>query len=386
MTHDTTRRALLASVVGLAGCSRTSPGGHNRRAGDDVSELDTDARLDGWLSYQNDDSNRGWVAEPIPADNPPEQLWTTSVGDTDSGVVSTGRHLYVGDGSGRCFRLDGRSEWTVENSGQSGATPTLAYNRVLFTTLDSVISTDRDSGAISWNETFGNVQRSIVTHETSIALCASEGVFGVSLRDGTTEWRFEGAGQAKRGLCRSDDALFVVAGDGSKGTVYRLSMVDGTKQWEVDLSGVPVCPPVVSESSVYVVTSDMTVACLDTTNGTLDWEATTPATRTPPPAISPSLVYVASGNGDVLQALDARDGSHVWEFETGPTLAPPVATPSGVLVGTMNEGLIYVSEDGKRRWRVPSVNVRSPLCISDNKLFFKDDRSSSLRAFGWGHE
>lgn len=175
--------------------------------------------------------------------------------------------------------------------------------------------------------------------------------------EGTEAWRFpiEGIGDVVGGFTlRGDDVLF----PGSDGAVYRLDSEKGKKVFRVALPGrgLPRGPlsEVGPDGTVFVVTSNGMVHCIDADEGRILWSTRVNAEGAHSPLRAGDHVLIASDSGEVV-CLSASDGERLWQRNMGVGLATAVsATETLAIVGTRDQRLVALSiTENTVDWEVP---------------------------------
>lgn len=167
----------------------------------------------------------------------------------------------------------------------------------------------------------------------------------------------------------ADGRVYLTTGDG----VFALSLRDGTERWhEADVRpaataartnyGSGLAPPIVGDGRVYVATPDAVLA-LDAADGTAIWRSPD-LTPTGTPAVADGAVFVPTADG--VRSFDAADGTRRWEANGRATTQPAVAEGTVVVSGETQLGLDAAT--GDRRWEA-DVRSDAPPAVHDATVF-----------------
>ncbi len=230
-----------------------------------------------------------------------------------------------------------------------------------------------------------------------------DGVYSVSLRDGTLLWR-HGADNDVNGVAFSEGT---VVATGDQGEVWALDADDGSPNWvfrkEDDLF---FTNPLIVDGLVFVGSSEGTLFALDLESGLLQWSAEFDSALRGGAASDGEAVYAAGEAGDVRAF--GLDGQEFWREKlsfatlTSETLTARVfATPT--IVGD-HVVISYVRDDvypvpalmaldrytGSIRWEASDPNrlkegwgnLRSSPAVVGDVLVFGDPAFAGLAAVG----
>lgn len=369
------RRAVLATGAAtlVAGCQSDGFGSDARQT---TVDIDCEAS-DGWRQYQTDAANSGTRTQRTP----PFDAELTSVGSVSefSGgvVVDDARRAFFGDQQAvRAIDVrEGDERWRREFNSLVSATPVLACNAVVVQTSVRTYALDRSDGTTLWEASPGN-QFAEPLSDGRHVFVASSVPTALDLRDGSTRWSHDLTDVTPWGCCLGDGCLVVTGLTDRGGVAVGLDAASGDRRWRTDLPNPVKASPTYRDGTAYVPDEGTHLVALSIETGDVEWR-TRPYDSLPggrwaaTPTVAGDTVVVPSGNGGTTAAVDRASGETVWEVETGPTLAPPVATGSGVVVGTMNEGLFLVDADGTVVDRRTDTRAGSQMALTDAGLFYK---------------
>jgi outer membrane protein assembly factor BamB len=139
--------------------------------------------------------------------------------------------------------------------------------------------------------------------------------------------------------------------------------------------------PVLRAGTLYVGSSDGTLAALDASTGTPRWRSQAGGAVASTPAVDDRAVYVASRDG-LLRALDVRTGRERWRHRFDAALGPddywdyflssPVLVDGVIYIGS-GDGHVLALEaaSGRVAWRVDvGARVRSTIAVHGGTLVF----------------
>ncbi|MEU6147764.1 serine/threonine-protein kinase [Streptomyces sp. NPDC047081] len=96
-----------------------------------------------------------------------------------------------------------------------------------------------------------------------------------------------------------------------------------------------------------------------TSDGGLRWNARTQAAPTSDPVAAKGVAYVGT-YGDVLQALNLKDGSVLWSVAAGTDVGRPTVVGDMLVVGSSGEvGLYGILRSGRLSWSTDNPDVNS---------------------------
>jgi outer membrane protein assembly factor BamB len=341
------RRAVLASVAGLAGCVSLGGGGSSDRS--------TPAATD----------------EPPTATPTPERTRTpTATAAPTATATATPAVLAAVSGDYPAYRHDaGRRAYTPSTAGPAAA-PEVAYTLELpGAVTQPVVADDRLSLAVQGD---GEVSPTVATYDlrrgtrlwtadvgapagtapvfvddrvlvqTPRGTCALDG-------DGQRVWRSQAVTTGGFDPTVVGDRVYVVGG-----RAMAALGVDGSRVWSAPLGAQPLAPPAADGDRVYLlVPRDMTtmgLLALDAEDGTTAWRRAVEARSGFPPTRAGDTVYVTSDRrqGGVT-ALDADSGDRRWRADVRLDRGPAV-TDDRIVVARGPRVVGLSRADGSVEW------------------------------------
>ena len=307
------RRAVLASVAGLAGCVSLGSGGSTDQstpAATDDSATPTATRGPTPTATATTGEDSTVTATPTPT---PELL----------AAVSGGYPAYRHDA--------GRRAYTPSTAGPAAA-PDVAYTLELPTEVSqpvvdghrlalafhggsespTVATYDLRRGTRLWTADAGAPAGTApVVAGDRVLLQTSRGTYAFD-GEGATAWRSRAVTTGGFDPTAVGDRVYAVGGRGMAALGR-----DGSEAWSVPLGAEPLAPPAADAETVYLLvprdTTTMGLLALDAGDGTTAWRRAVEARSGFPPARAGDAVYVTSDRrqGGVT-ALDADSGDRLW--------------------------------------------------------------------------
>jgi outer membrane protein assembly factor BamB len=186
--------------------------------------------------------------------------------------------------------------------------------------------------------------------------------------DGTVKWTYLTGGAISTSPCVAYGTVYIGSGDGK---LYALSE-GGEPKWSYNASGSST--PAVYNGSIYYNVSGKLYSI--GSNGSVNWTYTFPAGGgTEPPAAANGIIYVGSSNNK-LYAIK-QDGTFYWSFNVNNDALSPSVSDGTVYFGIGSPAEIYaLEENGTFKWsyRVGSTGSgRSVVTVANGKVYFMAD-------------
>ncbi len=179
-----------------------------------------------------------------------------------------------------------------------------------------------------------------------------------------TQWTYQTGGQVIGTCALSESSLFVGSTDGY---LYALDKQSGALQWKFDGKNEIRSTPAIDETTVFFHTVAGDLYALDTHTGGLQWQTSLKGETMvdvwdyyqSSPVIHHNLLIVGSGNGQVY-GLNKETGKEVWTFRTGGVVhTDPLVYDDKVYIGSF-DGHLYAldSATGTALWSFKTVGNR----------------------------
>lgn len=347
---------------------------------------------------------RGTAATTAPGPtSEPVEVWRSDEGYTVSTVpVVRDGLLFAGSGFKRLQAHEaatGEVIWS-HDLGAFARTPAAVADGMAYVVDErsTVHAIAADTGTEQWTESFGNIRVAPVVGAGNLYLAGQPTALrAVDPASGASVWQAD-AGQSvdavpavadgtvhfARGRLRAVDAatgrqqwtaplpttndnraydgtvaiadgrLYVRSLDGDENARVAAYALDGTRQWETELTGFTQ-PPTVSDGTVYLAGTEHLTA-LNANDGSTRWERRTfPRLRRPAVATGTHLFVVGDGT---LHAVDPASGDLAWTYSPGGTdvVTRPAVVGTTLFLGT-GTGVIALGEPGA----TPTPGGRTPV-------------------------
>ncbi len=143
-----------------------------------------------------------------------------------------------------------------------------------------------------------------------------------------------------------------VVGDAS-GKVYGLALKSGKEQWKFETQGAVYSTPQASGDLVVFGSTDGNIYALKATTGREAWRCTTGRPIVASPRIADGVVYIGSSEG-IFRALDLATGKPLWRFDhlAGFVETKPLLYDGKVIFGAWDQYLYALeAKTGRLAWR-----------------------------------
>jgi outer membrane protein assembly factor BamB len=249
------------------------------------------------------------------------------------------------DGTMRALqRTDGSLKWEFNTDGEIDSGATFYKDLVLVTSQDgSLYALDAESGTLKWKYSTGDQLRcspTIVENRTFLGGCDGK-LHVVNLDDGTSlgEPYVLGNPTGSTPAIVGDVGYLSTYG----GQILAFHWKDLSRKWIFfDNKLVPEFEVSVAATNELIVGvgKNRKVLGINAQDGKLVWEAPLKKRADVAPVISDSRVWIASTDAR-LYALDLKTGQEVWKYEfNGPLHSAPAIVGGRMVLGTDNEGVV----------------------------------------------
>jgi eukaryotic-like serine/threonine-protein kinase len=313
--------------------------------------------------------------------------------------------LYVGGGLGELYKLDtetGKLLWRFQTTARTIPAPaTVAGNDVYFGDSDgNVYALNADTGKQVWTfSTEGSIVGSPTVDGPTVYLGSADShLYALNAQTGAKVWSYD-PGQGNETVTVTsatvvNGVVYASASDEATHTyVFAVNAQTGAQVWRIQVNGVLLSAPQVSQGKVYAVSSPISkqaattsqIVVFNAANGSQPTqptqEAVAPGTQAAPlappsPTIVNGTVYFGSQDGTV-SAVSAGTAAVLWHQNVGGAVdSSPVVTQAliyvGVSTGTIDNNAIMALNpaDGTPRWTSQlSHYAGSNIVVSGNVLF-----------------
>ncbi|MFC7323262.1 PQQ-binding-like beta-propeller repeat protein [Halorubrum rutilum] len=215
------------------------------------------------------------------------------------------------------------------------------------------------------------VRSSVTSKDGTVVFGNDDGtVYGVSLSDGTEQWTYSTGAAVDAGVAISDGIVVFAssAGDTDVGGLYAVSLSDGTEQWTYSTGAFDFTSGIaISNNTVFAGYYEDLLA-LSLNDGSEKWSATPADDIQSGVAVSDGTVVYADDTGAVY-ARSVSDGGGEWEFSVNDRVRSDIGIRNGTVVFGSDTNKIYgVSlSDGTEQWSYSTGSgVESGVAFTDN--------------------
>lgn len=261
------------------------------------------------------------------------------------GAVTDGKIIYAPNGDGNLYAIDPAQKdnnqpkviWTFNTGNRLWSKPLLADGKLYQGALDhKLYAIDAATGKELWR--FEGASAPIAVQPTLkdgiLYFGAFDSIFyAVNAKDGSLKWKTVVDGWVWTAAAVTSDAVYF--GD-VKGKLYALVLSNGQRNWTFETRDSIKAQPVISGTSMYVVSVDTNVYAFDLKDIKKDaagvvefnsakWRNETIGRRLlSSPVVMGDVLLIPVFDGDIkVWALDANTGSRKYQFPI-----PPPATPT----------------------------------------------------------
>ena len=345
-------------------------------------------------------------AAPPDADRPAvpwervNRSWELTLEDADVSrpAVSNGT-LYLTDDNATVYAIDrttGQRTWQTQ-VGQRITSPLVVSNGTVYagTARQGVVALRSTTGDIRWGERVGGpvISPPRVADGTVYVRTTAGQLRALAATDGVERWSYSPVGARTVRTTVAGDTVVVATNAGRNGTGAGLSGIDpegGERTWRVELEGISVSAPAVSDGTVYdsrvrPESGSYRIGAVDLNTGERRWSSGFDGTAALSLTAAGGLVYAAATDArgpdrtgprnSTLVAIDG-DGNRRWSADVDGALRPSPAVSNGTVYVGSSTGAVaaFAADSGQRRWRAAmSGDVTAPLVATGERLYAGSD-------------
>jgi outer membrane protein assembly factor BamB len=260
--------------------------------------------------------------------------------------------------------------------------------------LSSVVAVRLRDREELWRTSLEDVSRSGVTIEGNTVYVGDQGgtVYALSLDDGSITWTEQVGGRADTPIAVADGNAYVVGRDADTPRVVLAAFdaATGERAWSplsLQVSSTAGSAPTAGGGSLFLGSADRRVRALDASNGDEQWNGLVLSVFSPATALAydGESLYAADVAGGMYR-LEAVDGARLWSFHVNEAVlrSAPVVSGSYALLGLGNGGMVAVDvESGHLAWRSPVTPglIGTFALAGDAVIAVKGGRDAGLIAF-----
>lgn len=293
----------------------------------------------------------------------PEKIQEAILG---GGLAYSKGQLFVTTPFAELFAFDvktGKGQWMAKVNGPLRASPTVSDGRVFVVTLNNELSAfDQETGKLLWTHE-GLVENTGVLGGSSPAVYQdvvlvpySSGEFKALRADtGAPLWEenlssthntdsFAGIPHIRAKPVVVDGVAYVVSQAGKSAAI---DIRTGQTLWSNDYGGSQT--PLVAGDSLFLITNDNLIMCLNKNNGLVRWYKILPMWKDEVknkgrivwngPLLAGSKLYVTSSDGEMF-ALNPSNGSKAFDYKLPGDVVVPTIGVDGTLFMVTESGLL----------------------------------------------
>lgn len=288
-----------------------------------------------------------------------DQVWRSTIGDTDASVVASRDSIFSVSGAGIVRRHDSESgevTWEADLDGGTRSSPLLFDGGLWVAVGEELAVLDPSTGAIRDSVALGAHADSspaavgdvivIGTRSNKLAFVdvSTLAVDFVALPDARDELRTYADGVAATPVI-ADGSVYVGSTSGS----LVCATLSGDVQWETDL-GAPIYGAVAIGDGVgFVPTGSGQLVAFDLDDGSVKWTSDLGDAAYSSPVFAAGFVLATAENGRLF-AFDADSGEELWSLEVGEPgnymASSPAVSGSMVVLGSNDGSIVGVETDG----------------------------------------
>lgn len=215
----------------------------------------------------------------------------------------------------------------IEDASMDATQPVVANKSVYTATQDGLFSLSLRDGTQQWQQDlkpvtyssiwgYGDILLPPTVADQRLFLPTTNGLVGVDARDGSIVWR-DTELQATGTPTVTNSSLFVPA----DGTLLMIDPSDGSRQWSEQVDATM---PALVDGTVVTVGDE--VVAMDATTGERRWGR--PVSGDTYPVVVDGTVYTGTRDGLIGRSLS--DGTEQWRIDRGRFSLPPVVTPDTI--------------------------------------------------------
>jgi outer membrane protein assembly factor BamB len=332
-----------------------------------------------WQNVGGDLAHSGYSDSPVV---PLELIWKYKVGGSEisAPVVDRGT-VFVGSDDNNLYAINaanGSLKWQYPALGRV-YTPAAKDGLVFAASFDNNIYALDQDGNLKWQTGTGNSQASpVVAYNRILYGGFDKYIYAIHIINGSIKWQYATGDWVESSPAISQGVIYAGSNDNK---IYALDP-DGHLRWSYTTGGSIVSSPSVVNGIVYAGSKDNSIYAIDSTDGTFKWSRKTNDWVISSPAVFENKVFAGS-NDNYIYALDIDSGDVIWNYMTNGRVDSPSVVVRGALYAGSEDGIIYVlsTENGELINKYDAGNGIISLALSDNMLF-ATSRDGYVYAFG----
>lgn len=375
------RRRLL--VVGgtalLAGCTSDSDESTDTR---EPSGTTTETDVPTSTATETDEPTETETSTPSDSGGTQQWSWPAAVEVRTSPVVVDGS-LYFGVTDGYMYALDATDSSTQWSKGGSTdrqpvfSSPTVVDDTVYYGRTGYYYAVNANDGTEQWNfESGGQVYGTpAVSDDLVYTPSLTAPLYALNMDSGEQEWEFNN-GDTFAEPSVADGTVYI----GGDTQLYAVDAELGTLNRSLWTGGKVQGPPVVTNGSVYLVTTGGDLFSFNVEDGAEQWSGEIDGSAFGSLAVADETIYTTNyyfdGGNNRIFAIDANTGENIWTTSIGGNVDTQPTVANGTVYVGCHDGNVYAVdvEDGTEKWRFETGGeVHSSPAVADGSVYFGSD-------------
>ncbi|MDZ4723991.1 MAG: PQQ-binding-like beta-propeller repeat protein [candidate division Zixibacteria bacterium] len=334
------RTAALAALILMSagiGCSKSYKLGQDQS----VSESP-------WAYSRGNASAQGRIDNPSFTGNL-SLLWEQKEGDKPIGPLTIFSDQLVYPSSKKRLRFfnlsDGAPSGRVKQKGLAHG-GFISHDTLSFFALghkrNMLVAYNMREGEAKWQKSVKDAAPGTIIVENKLIVSSVDGlVTALDPATGKQIWKFKAKERFIAGPSFEKGRIYQ---PGDKGTLYVLSLADGTELFKITADG-PLTTAVAVDGMVYAGDIEGQVYAIDPESRSIVWRAKVLGPIWGAPALSKDNVFIGHSGGQLV-CFDKATGEEKWRFDAGEVIkAAPLAIGNFVAVGTLGGHLFVVNAE-----------------------------------------
>lgn len=322
-----------------------------------------------WPTYMGNYARTPFLHERV-ADEAPEVVWASSVGSGIQGMPVATDEVIVAARSDRHIetisRLDGSTFWRKRIDGPP-VSP-LLIGDVIYTATEEdgrVRALRLEEGEDVWKREIPSVKQPItIVGDTVFAATENRILLAVtSQREPIWSVRLPRAASASPIVL--DEIVVLAAFD----SLFSVNRSTGLRRGSAHSREVFTGEAAADDENIYLATEDGSLLAWTTPELEPLWQASGFGHFFSGPVLADGMGYATTREGQLLR-FDPRTGAaEILATVQGTVLASPIVVQNGILIGTLDGRLYFVSRDGQPIWDVKlEGSIEAPVVVHEGRI------------------
>lgn len=323
-----------------------------------------------WPTHLGNGARAPFLSERVTTDTP-IVVWSAAIDGGIRGVSAVTRQVVIVGSTKRQIvalnRQDGSEYWRKGLEGPPS--PPLLIGDVIVTATEGrgkLRVLDLTEGDDLWKHDFISVSTTMSLSNDTLYVATEDGfLYALDTTEQGQIWRTRLPRAAKTGPLIVGNWVTHITGD----SLYLLSRTDGHRQSAVEIGDFVAGEPATDGQSIYVTTETGTLMAWSTPELELLWRSAGFDDFLSGPIIADDAGYAVSRSGELVR-FDIEDGATNLLTHVGGTVsASPAVVSNGILIGTLNGKLSFLTRNGEPIWTVElGGSVVQPAIVHEGRI------------------